>query len=285
MKLLCFTTCDNDSKRLEKLYVMVESLQQVKLRNPDVDVHAYLLIQRCSEEDFQYISSRIPDFFRVFHLNSRVSLSRARNILLGHAGHEDFTGAIVAFPDDDCWYPFENLDRIIFRFKNDYSLDYLFCRYSFSPVEFTNKLIINDLPSVFKVAAFASSNTFFARGDLIKKSGFFDEDLGVGAKYNGGEDTDYALRIFSIAEKCEFINEPLIGHRDPDPTLKGVYYPGALLAIASNARFVKGGWKLFIKKILVGGHLVITGKVPIGKYGNLLIISLKRFFQSGNKKK
>ena len=52
------------------------------------------------------------------HMRSPRGLSRARNATLPH-----LTGDLVAFPDDDCLYPPDLLDRVARRFAADPGLD------------------------------------------------------------------------------------------------------------------------------------------------------------------
>ena len=55
-----------------------------------------------------------PKFpFPILHLRSEPGLSRARNVGIAFA-----TGDIIAFPDDDCWYPADLLSRVVSEFQS-----------------------------------------------------------------------------------------------------------------------------------------------------------------------
>jgi len=62
--------------------------------------------------------------FRIERVISPKGLSRARNAGLTH-----ITGDLVAFPDDDCWYPDDLLSYVASRFERDAGLDGLTGRF------------------------------------------------------------------------------------------------------------------------------------------------------------
>ncbi len=187
---------------------------------------------------------------------TRVSLSDARNILLGPeaAGSAISADDIVGFPDDDCWYPEGTLTMISRAFEANPQLDFWFCRYSSAPDNSSE--VVGFRPSLQTVISRASSNTIFVRGRLATLIGGFDPHLGVGAQLAGGEDTDYALRAFRQARATLFIDGAIVGHRDPDKRLRGKYYPGALRAISNNARGNSAWVAAFLRKLAVGLWLI-----------------------------
>jgi hypothetical protein len=121
-------------------------------------------------------------------------------------------------------------------------------------------------PSVFDVAAKASSNTIFLRSRIVERIGSFNEDLGVGTANNGGEDTDYALRAYSEASKSRFVDQPLVGHRDHDPRLRSHYFRGSLIAIARHTARRPKNVGLLMRKLLVGSVLVATRRMAPGEF-------------------
>lgn len=129
--------------------------------------------------------------FPIIHLRSEPGVSRARN-----AGLEEITGEVVGFPDDDCWYPVDLLERTA-RFLEDHpNIDGVtgravdetgadFARFDKSPGTLT---LYN---------AFKRSITFcaFFRSSVVAGMGGFDESLGPGAGtiWGAGEDNDFPL--------------------------------------------------------------------------------------------
>ncbi|MGE0239251.1 MAG: glycosyltransferase family 2 protein [Parvibaculaceae bacterium] len=226
------------------------------------DWRMLLLVQRASAA--QSLDVAIPANVEVETIPHRISLSQARNLLLSRARELDILSrsALVAFPDDDCWYPDGALERVLNLFRIDQGLDFWFCGYASAPVTPLRALSMDTKPpSVFNVAAKASSNTIFLRSRIVERVGGFDEELGVGTANNGGEDTDYALRAFAEARKSRFVDQPLIGHRDHDPGLRSHYFRGSLIAIARHTAKRPASVALLLRKLLVGSVLVATRRM------------------------
>lgn len=277
MNFITFTTCDLGGDRLDNLFQMIASMNDFSSRNPEVTIQAHLLMQCCSAIELDDLRKKIPDYFVVSAIEGRVSLSKARNIMLSTVEGDDLSRSVVAFPDDDCWYPYQNLDTILAEFSSDPQLDMFFCRYASKPEILSLNFDRQLSPGIFSVVSSVCSITMFMRGDLVAKVGGFDETLGVGAKFNGGEDTDFALKIFSLSKKVVFADGAYICHRDRDVTRRGIYYPGGLLAIANSARKVSGGWLLFAKKIAVGLALVLRRELALRRYLEVLALGFRRF--------
>lgn len=118
------------------------------------------------------------------------SLSKARNALLPHA-----TGNIVALTDDDCYYAPDCLERAAMLFgKHDNMAALVGNANALAPAHPAEQR-----ESRFSVFKNAPSWTLFFRADVMRATGTFDENLGVGSKgpYQSGEETDYLLRVFN----------------------------------------------------------------------------------------
>ena len=82
----------------------------------------------------------------------------------------------------------------------------MFCKYGTDAIELNEHHI--DEKAEYKDLVFnASSNTIFISGPIVSDVGFFNENIGVGAKYNGGEDLDYSIRSYKKSINCKWINE------------------------------------------------------------------------------
>jgi len=257
-EILFITTTDAAGGRIADLHRLMASITAAMGTR---GWRMLLLVQRCMPGA---IPLGLPDNVQIETMPHRVSLSQARNLLLGKAREQGWFARIplVAFPDDDCWYPEGSLERVLNLFRIDRALDFWFCGYASAPASPLRALSMDmKQPSVFMVAAKASSNTIFLRSRVAEKIGGFDEELGVGTSNNGGEDTDYALRAFLSARKCRFVDQPLIGHRDHDPTLRSHYFRGSLIAIARHAAQRPTSLALLGRKLMVGGVLVATRRM------------------------
>jgi glycosyltransferase involved in cell wall biosynthesis len=153
-------------------------------------------------------------------------LSRARNAGLAHLASE-----LVAFPDDDCVYPDDLLERVAQRFAGDPALDGLTGRAadaesrsspSWAPdaAELTRENLWNR----------AISFTIFLRASVINAVGRFDEQLGLGSgrPWSSGEETDYLVR--AIAEGARIVYDPDLVVVHDDKT----YSPEALRALGAR---------------------------------------------------
>jgi glycosyltransferase involved in cell wall biosynthesis len=128
----------------------------------------------------------------VRHLRSERGLSRARNTGL-HAARGD----IMAFPDDDCWYPAKLLESI----ANWFELHPEFALLN-AALRTADNLPATKSPAAPRrcaksdVSKCVSSATLFLRRTVPIAIGGFNEKLGIGApsEYKAGEERDYVLR-------------------------------------------------------------------------------------------
>jgi glycosyltransferase involved in cell wall biosynthesis len=146
------------------------------------------------------------DSMKFKHLRSAPGLSRARNVGLRHV-----SGDIVCFPDDDCWYPEDLLERVAGWFKANVCYPFMSGCYSkpgvknssfpFEPMELK-------ISNVFGKRIKFSSITLFLRRDVFISKGYsFNEDLGAGTGLCAGEETDLILRV---------MEDGYLGKYDPD---------------------------------------------------------------------
>lgn len=256
---LFISTADFLGSREFELGRMIASLSQFRERHSNKKVSLYLLMQRCESID-------LPDWINVITTKERLSLSKARNLLIDEAFSSEKLGcdSVFAFPDDDAWYPDGTLELIDDVFNTNTNVDMFFCKYSNNPS--SSAPVFVSSPSVQKTISNASSNTIFFRGSMASKLGYFDERLGVGAELGGGEDTEYSIRAYYQSKDILYCDSELVGHRDPDEKYKRIYYKGALYAIAKNYNSGVGVKFSFIRKILVGAYWSLLGKMNYRDY-------------------
>jgi len=152
--------------------------------------------------------------FPIMHLRSERGLSRARNVGLRH-----ISGDIVAFPDDDCWYPPDLLKRVVRFFQKHPGIDVLTGRSVDENGEPSNGRWDNraGLINQFNIWRRAVSYSIFLKKEVVKKVGDFDESLGVGAgtPWGSAEEIDYLLRALKWGYHLYYDPNVVIYHPQP----------------------------------------------------------------------
>lgn len=209
----------NRPGQLEELFRSFE-IQSVK-------ADQILIIDQSLDDQSKKVVDRYADKLPLtyFHREAR-GLSCARNVV-----HDLITGDIVAFPDDDCWYPADTIARAVAEFEADPALG-VFTGASMSETGApsqgrwgTERTIID------KVSIWTSqtSYTTYYRISVFKPLGGFDETLGVGGStpWGAGEETDLLLRALAKGARAVY-----------DPTFR-VFHPEPL-AVYNEAAYSRG---------------------------------------------
>ncbi|MEY4489800.1 MAG: hypothetical protein RIQ79_2308 [Verrucomicrobiota bacterium] len=153
-------------------------------------------------------------------LRSAKGASRARNVGLTVA-----TGAVLGFPDDDCWLAPALLRAVADGFNAPGAPDALclpLADENDRPImlRWPVRVIPVTRGNVWQTCLMAG---FYARRSTMSNVGGFDEQLGVGASSNlsSGEETDLALRLLAAGHHLEF--HPLKGlHHPPRPPVSAL---------------------------------------------------------------
>lgn len=130
------------------------------------------------------------------------NLATARNV-----GIEAAIGKWIGFPDDDCWYAPQLLERLANRFAAADQPAGIIVRWveqdeqplSAADLSWERSRAFRDIP--------VSSITLFCSKSLFQQIGGFDSRLGVGQWFGAGEETDFALR--ALRAGAHFTYEPL----------------------------------------------------------------------------
>jgi GT2 family glycosyltransferase len=142
---------------------------------------------------------------RALHLRAPLGLSRARNVALPH-----LTADAVAFPDDDCIYPPNLLERVAARLAG---LDGVTGRepwWTAGPAVLTRDNLWNR----------AISFTIFLRRSVIERVGAFDEALGLPS--GSGEETDYLIRALAAGARIAYDPTLVVEHPPKHVDLRAV---------------------------------------------------------------
>jgi glycosyltransferase involved in cell wall biosynthesis len=148
----------------------------------------------------------------VQRLRSARGLSRARNAALPRVAAD-----IVAFPDDDCTYPPDLLERVARRFAEDGRLDGLTGRaadvHGHSSPSWENAAARLTRDNLWNRAI---SFTIFLRSSVLEGVGAFDEQLGLGSQmpWSSGEEIEYLVRAVDDGRRIEYDPELVVLHDD-----------------------------------------------------------------------
>jgi glycosyltransferase involved in cell wall biosynthesis len=158
----------------------------------------------------------------VLRLRAPRGLSRARNAALPH-----LAGDVVAFPDDDCEYPDDLLERVAARLA-DGALDGLsgrsHARDGRSSPSWGTEPALLDRGNVWNRGI---SYGIFLRRDLVERVGGFDEQLGLGAgtPWSSGEEIDFLIRALDAGGRIAYDPALVVLHDEK------TFDPGSLAAV------------------------------------------------------
>lgn len=272
MKTVLLTTSILKGDHPEELHRLYESV--CRNSSAKMPVTHVMLLQNPNGVPLPELEDK--DHYKILRLESDrvISLSEARNRMLAYVAAQGTINDsdLVAFPDDDCWYPGFSLNYIFSTFVKKPKLDFLFSKYRSHDHEIPTVTLEQHRVACKQVVRNASSNTIFLRGSLLNSNTGFDRNLGVGTKNNGGEDLDYALRSYLKARESCFLDGYTIGHRDKDKSLVGQYYLGSAIVLKRYMLESRGLFFEAMRKFLIGLVLIANQKMMPKE----LFLSLKK---------
>ena len=176
--------------RVKELERLLASLERQTHRDFRV-----LVVDQNEDERVERVLSAHPSL-HAERLWSPPGLSRARNVALPHVRAE-----VIAFPDDDCVYPDDLLERVAALLAT--GLDGVAGRepwWTTSAATLTRENLWNR----------AISFTIFLRRDVVDRVGRFDEALGLPA--SSGEEIDYLIRALDAGAHIEYDPTIVVDH-------------------------------------------------------------------------
>ena len=196
--------------RDQEVQRFLESLQAQEYRDFEL-----IVVDQNKDDRVIRLVERFSREFPIRYLTSSPGLSRARN-----CGLKYIKGELVAFPDDDCWYPPDLLKIVAGLFEDD-SIDI----WSGQSCDADGRHSQRRWPSSatyanrINVWSVAISYTVFMRRECARSVGSFDETLGVGADtiWQSGEETDFLLRAMVRGFRLQYV--PAIRVYHPEKTM------------------------------------------------------------------
>lgn len=205
LSLLCCTV-----GRTEKLGRLLDSLTRQTFRDFEL-----VVVDQNEPGVLDPVLAPFSDRLDVHHVRSERGLSRARNVGLAHC-----RAPLVAFPDDDCWYPAALAEKVVAFFDGNPQASVFTGRTVDAADADSLGLFLGADAEITKSNVWLSgnSNSLFIRTDIARKIRGFDESLGVGAAsaFKSGEETDFLLRALASGARG-FYRRDLVVHHDQAP--------------------------------------------------------------------
>ncbi|MCC7284510.1 MAG: hypothetical protein IT556_19175 [Acetobacteraceae bacterium] len=274
-EILLLTTSTGQPARLSDLERLIGSLvvsaSRLGERNAGWRVRHVLLLQNGAGW-----AGPLPDWCEVISHPGPLSLSAARNRLFAHVGTALAKASVVGFPDDDAWYTPDWLSCLAGIYARD-NPPLLLTRYASAPAADPAAAPLRPLTPGM-ITYWAASPSMFVAGQAAARAARFDERLSVGpgAIWNGGEDTDFCLRVWSAHGAGRgggvLVDAPAIGHRDRTPGMSLNYIVGNTFVLARHAKRHPSLWPKLFKKWAIFAVSVLRGKIPRARW--------KPFFQA-----
>jgi glycosyltransferase involved in cell wall biosynthesis len=184
---------------------LLDSLRAQTYKNFQV-----LIVDQNADDRIKGVIASAGQGLDICYLSSDRGLSRARNVALRFVD-----GDVIAFPDDDCWYPPNLLERVAAIFSANPDLGGL-----------TAKLVDENgnamkrrrrrRGELNRISVFSgfTSVTIFIRKSVVEAVGEFDETLGVASSHGleSGEETDYLIRAMEIGFRIRYFPELYVHH-------------------------------------------------------------------------
>jgi glycosyltransferase involved in cell wall biosynthesis len=146
----------------------------------------------------------------VERLRAPRGLARARNAAL-----PQLRAPLVAFPDDDCVYPSDLLERVARRFAAEPELGGLTGRAA-SAAGRSAATWPRDAGEVTRENLWQRSISFtiFLRAAAVTAVGSFDDELGLGSgtPWSSGEETEYLVRAVDAGVRIEYDPDVVVVH-------------------------------------------------------------------------
>ena len=190
--------------RYDEIYLFMNSLKRQTYKKFEL-----IVVDQNQNNKVKDIIDNYDNYIDIKYVKSeKLGLSLNRNI-----GIDMAKGSIIGFPDDDCVYEDDTLEKVttFFRENEDYRL-YSCKTMDENKVDCFKKMYDGrcEINSI-NIMDTLTSITFFInfKNDKYTK---FDEKLGVGGEYGSGEEIDYVLDLLSKEYKGKYFGENIIYH-------------------------------------------------------------------------
>lgn len=192
--------------RYDEVLELVESLINQSFK----DFEVILVDQNETDKLINKLKS-LNHQLAITYVKAKPGLSKARNI-----GLTKSIGDIIAFPDDDCLYPVDTLEKVNFIFEEKTNLDGITGVSVDKNMKLNNGFESKDISLLNKYNVWKKgiSYTIFLKKKCFENNLYFNENLGVGSNtiFGSGEETDLLLRIINNKNQIEYHPNIFVKH-------------------------------------------------------------------------
>jgi glycosyltransferase involved in cell wall biosynthesis len=184
-----------------------------------------------------------------YSMDIRVIKSAVKGLSINrNIGLKYVSGDIIAFPDDDCEYDSQTLEKVMgfFNKNPDYSFYTCNTKEKQSELSILPNTLNDTHISVSNIMHTGISFTIFIRREKIHNFKF-DELLGVGAEFGSGEESDLLLFLLKNKNKGFYHSKDYIFHpHKPVTAEKAFQYGKGYGALHKKAIVKYGFYMLFV---------------------------------------
>lgn len=179
-----------------------------------------ILVDQSKSHIYDDLVSRYSTKWPLKHLHPDISgLRYARNF-----GASVAVGDLIAFPDDDCIYEPDTLERVNTYFCKTGDKGFLtgaVLNLDGAPTTMGRWLTSSQKLNQHNIWTGLIEFNFFMPRTMFEKIGRFDENLGIGAPFGAAEGPDLALRLMAAGSQGYHDRALLVRHTDKPATLNG----------------------------------------------------------------
>jgi len=190
--------------RNDEIIILLDSLLSQSYKNFEL-----IMVDQNNDDHVEKIYNQYKhkidlQYFRC----EKTGLSFGRNI-----GLENYTGNVIAFPDDDCEYETDTLAKVADFFEKYPGYSFCTCNTKDKNSEFSilPNTLSDSIISINNVMRIGISFTIFVRSPSLRLFKF-DEQMGVGAPFGSGEESDLLFFLLKHKNKGIYHSKNYIYH-------------------------------------------------------------------------
>ncbi len=190
--------------RTEELRRLLQSLAGQTVQ----DFEAIIVDQNDDDRLHDLVTEFRARGLQLLHVQQKVkNVSAARNNGLRFATRE-----FVAFPDDDCWYERDVVERVLLAWQQERGVDGVVGRWVERGLPAARRRTLSwRMMRKFREVE-TNSIEIFLRRDLVLAIGGFDEHLGVSGWFASGEETDLVMRVLRDGGRMVYVPQIEVHH-------------------------------------------------------------------------